>query len=164
MTIRIKLLILIHLLPILIHLSSLIPEICMFILTVSCLAMSSLPWFIDPNITGSYSILFSEALDFTFITGHIHNWVSFLLWPSCFILSGTLSSSPPLFPSSILDTFRPGGLIFGVIYFGSSTQFMKFSWQIYWGWFTIPFSSRSHFARTLCYDLSVLGSPTWHGS
>ena len=42
----------------------------------------------------------------------IHNWASFLLWPSCFILSGVISDCPPLFISSILDTFWPGGLIF----------------------------------------------------
>ena len=38
-------------------------------------------------------------------TRHIHNWVSFLLWLSLFILSGAIS---PLFPSSILDTSCPG--------------------------------------------------------
>ena len=45
------------------------------------------------------------ASDFTFITRHILNWASFLLSPSLFFLS-------PLFPSSILDTFQPGRLIF----------------------------------------------------
>ena len=35
-----------------------------------------------------------------------------LLWPRRFILSGAISSSSPLFPSSMLDTFRPGTLIF----------------------------------------------------
>ena len=37
-----------------------------------------------PNITGSYEMLFFETLDFTFINGHIHNWVLF-----CF---GSISS------------------------------------------------------------------------
>ena len=32
------------------------------------------------------------------------------------------------------------------------------------GWFAIPSSSGSHFVRTLCYDLSVLGSLAWHCS
>ena len=38
----------------------------------------------------------------------------FLLWPSHFILSGTISvnNCPPLFPSSILDTFQPSGFTF----------------------------------------------------
>ena len=49
-----------------------------------------------PNIPGSYAILFFTASDFTYITRYIHNWESFLLWPSCFILSGVtvLRSSP----------------------------------------------------------------------
>ena len=46
---------------------------------------------------------------FNFLDKHIHNWVLFLLWPSCFTLSGGISNSPLLFPSSILDTFWPGG-------------------------------------------------------
>ena len=45
----------------------------------------------------------------TFTTRHVHSWASFLLWLNFFILSGTIS---PLFPSSILDTYQPGGLIF----------------------------------------------------
>ena len=31
-------------------------------------------------------------------------------------------------------------------------------------WFAIPFSSGPHFVRTLHYDPSILGGPTWHGS
>ena len=65
-----------------------------------------------PNIPGSYAILFFAASDFTFITRQIHNWVLFLFWPNYFILSGAISSFLPLLPSSILDTFQPGGLIF----------------------------------------------------
>ena len=59
-----------------------------------------------PNISSSYAILFFAASDFTFITRHIHNWASVLLWPSCFILSVVISSCPPLFPSSRLDSFQ----------------------------------------------------------
>ena len=58
-----------------------------------------------PNIPGSYAILFFAASDFTFITRHVHNWSSFPLWASRFILSGAVSSSPLFFPSSVLDTF-----------------------------------------------------------
>ena len=61
---------------------------------------------------GSYTILFFAALGFTFIIRHINNWASYLLWPSCFICFRAIGNSPPLSPSSILDTFRPGGLIF----------------------------------------------------
>jgi len=31
-------------------------------------------------------------------------------------------------------------------------------------WFAIPFSDGPRFVRTLHYDPSVLGGPTWHGS
>ena len=31
-------------------------------------------------------------------------------------------------------------------------------------WFAIPFSSGPCFVRTLHYNLSILGGPTWHGS
>ena len=62
-----------------------------------------------PNIPGSYEILFLIALDFTFIMRHIHSWETFPLWPSLFILSEAIF---PLFPSSILDIFLPGRLIF----------------------------------------------------
>ena len=96
--------------PIPVHFSSLLPK--MFILAISCLTSSNLPWFVDPNIPGSYAVLFYTTSDFTFITRHIHSWVLFPLWPNCFILSGAVSRCPPLFPRSKLDTFRPGELIF----------------------------------------------------
>ena len=44
--------------------------------------------------------------------GHIQNWVFFPLWLSHFILSGDISNCSPLFPSSILDTFWLGVIIF----------------------------------------------------
>ena len=62
-----------------------------------------------PDIPGSYAILFFIASNLTSITSHIHNWALFLLWLSLFILFGVIS---PLFPSSILDTYQPGALLF----------------------------------------------------
>ena len=50
------------------------------------------------DIPGSYAILFFTASYLNFITRHIYNWVSFLPWSSCFILSGAISSCPPLSP------------------------------------------------------------------
>ena len=58
-----------------------------------------------PHISGSYAILSFTASDFTVTTRYNHNWASFLLWPSHFILSGVISNCPLLLPSSILDTF-----------------------------------------------------------
>ena len=42
---------------------------------------------------------------------HPH-WEWYLLWPSHLVLSGVISSPPLIFPSSILDTFKPVGVIF----------------------------------------------------
>lgn len=45
---------------------------------------------------------YSTALDLTFTTRHIHDWVMFQFWPSfLFILSGAVF---PLFPSSVLKS------------------------------------------------------------
>ena len=85
-----------------------------------------------PNIPSSYAILFFAASDFAFITRHIHNWASFLLWSICFILSGTTCKLPLLFPSSILDTFWPRGLIFWFSSFCLFILFMGFSRKEYW--------------------------------
>ena len=60
----------------------------------------------------------------TFTTRHIHKWVSFLLWPNYFILSGTICNCAPLFHSSILDIFWPGGFIFW--------------YHIFWPFCTVP--------------------------
>ena len=46
-------------------------------------------------------------------TRHVQNWASFPLWPSHSILSGAIiGTCLPPFPSSTVDTFWPGGLIF----------------------------------------------------
>ena len=106
-----------------------------------------------PNIPGSYAILFFTTSDFTFITSKIHNWVAFPLWLSHFILSGAVSSHPPLFPSSILDIivwchiFLPFCTVHGVL----MARILE--------WFAIPSSSGTRFVSTLHYDPSVLGGP-----
>ena len=94
--------------PIPIHFSSLIPKMLMFTLAISCLATSSLPWFMDLTFQiPMHMVLYSTGLYFYRC---IHIWASFPLWPSCFILSGAiLVIASPLFPISILDTFRPRG-------------------------------------------------------
>ena len=106
-----------------------------------------------PNIPGSYAILFVIASDFTFTTRHIHNWVSFLLWPRCFILSEAIRNCPLLFPSSIVDTFW---LIVQCHIFLYFHTVHGVSQQEYC--FAIPSSSGPHFVRTLHYDPSVLGA------
>ena len=64
-----------------------------------------------PNVSGSYEEFFT-ASDFTVPSRHIHSGVSFPLWTRHFIVLRGISNCPPLFLSSMLDTSRPGGLIF----------------------------------------------------
>ena len=103
----------------------------MFNLNISCLMTFNFPWSMD-LIPGSY------PMDFTFTTRHIHNWASFLFWPSCFILSGAISNCPELFPSSVLDIFQPGGSFSSVIPFCLFILFMEFSSQEYWSGLPCP--------------------------
>ena len=62
-----------------------------------------------PNIPGSYAILFFTASDFTFTTRYNHNWTSFPLWLTLFILSVAISL---FYPSIIMGTYRPEGFLF----------------------------------------------------
>ena len=108
-----------------------------------------------PTILGSYALLFFTASAFTSITGHIHNWVLFLLWHCLFILSGVIS---PLFSSSILDIYQPGEFIFQC-YFHAVHGVLK---ARILKWFAIPFSTGPCFVRTLHCDPSILSGPIWH--
>ena len=135
----------------------------MFILTISCLTTSDFLWFMDlafhvPMQQCSYSIGF-------YTHQQTHPQLSIMsTLVHCFILSGAISNSPLVFPSSILDIFRPGGLILWchicLAFYTIHEVFIPSKL----GWFAIPSSSRSCFVRTLHYDPSVLGGPTWHGS
>ena len=67
----------------------------------------------------------------------------------------TIGNYPLLFPSSILDAFRPAGLIFWCHVFLTIYTIHDVLMASTLGWFAIPSSSGSRFVRTLCYDLSV---------
>ena len=103
----------------------------------------------EPSILCSYVILFYTALDFTFTTRHIYRWMSFLLWPSLFILSGTISNFPLLFSSRILGSFQHWELVSVVISFCIFTLFMWFSWQEHWSELLFPL-------HTFCLKSSLL--------
>ena len=114
-----------------------------------------------PNIPCSYATLLFTASDLASITSHIHNWVLFLLCLCLFILSGVIS---PLISSSILSTYQPGEFIFQCpIFLPFHTVHGVLKARIL-KWFAIHFSSGPRFFRTLYYDPSILGDPTWHGS
>ena len=104
----------------------------MFTLDIFCLTTFNLTLIHGPNIPGCYAILSFTALGFIITARHIDNWALFPLWPSHLILSGAINNCPPLFPSSILDNFQPGGWSSSVITFCTFILSMRFSRQQYW--------------------------------
>jgi len=115
-----------------------------------------------PNFPGSCAIMFFIASDCRHQT---HPQLrSFPLRPSHFILSGVICNCPLLFPSSILDTFWPGGAHLLLSYL------LDFS---YWEWgscskntgvVAIASPSGPCFVRTLHYDPSIVSGPAPCGS
>jgi len=110
----------------------------MFILAISFLTTSNLPWFIP----GSCAILFFTPLDFTFTTRYTYNWALFLLWLSLFILSGGIS---PCFSTRILGTSWPGEFIFQCLIFLPFHAVHGVLKARMLKWFAIPFSSEPYF-------------------
>ena len=97
-----------------------------------------------PNSPGSYEILFFTALDLTFTTRHSHNWISFPLLRSLFLIFGAISL---ILPSSKLYTYQPGGLIFQChIFLPFHTDHGVLEARIL-EWFAVPFSSGPFFVR-----------------
>ena len=88
-----------------------------------------------PNIPDSYAILFFTTSGFTFTTRHIHDWVSFSLWPSTSLFLELLvisfCSSPVLYWTLL------GRLFFQCLIFLHFHSGHGFSWQAYWG--DLPF-------------------------
>ena len=97
-----------------------------FTLTISCLPMSNLPWFMDLT----FLVHIFTALHFTFPTRLIHSWLSFLLWPSHFILSGAVTNCP-CSPVAYWTPSDLGGSSSGGISFCLFLLFMGFSKQEY---------------------------------
>ena len=106
-----------------------------------------------PNIPGSYAVLLFTALDFTFITRHIHNWALFPLWLNLFIPSGAISL---LLSSSIWGTYQPGEFFFQYpIFLPFHTVHGVLKARIL-KWFAFPFSSGPCFS-----ELSTVTHPSW---
>ena len=125
---------------------------------------TELNWTDGPNIPSSYAILFFTALDFTFTTRHVHNWVSdFHFSPVTLfyleLLVIAICSSPVAY-----CTCQPGGHIFQCHIFLPFHTVNGVLLARILEWFAIPSSSGPCFSRTLHYDPSILGGPPWHGS
>ena len=108
------------------------------------------------NSHGSRAVLFFTASDFAFTTGCVYNWVSFLLWPSGFLLSGAIRNCPSLFPSSVLGTFWPWSSSSGVVSFCLFILLMGFSLQQHWS--SLP--SPPH-VEILLSELFTITCPSW---
>ena len=85
--------------------------------------------------------MFFTAGHFTFYNRHIHNWKSFLLWPSHFFLIGAISNCPLLFPSNMLDTFQTGGLMFRPIFLSFCLSLLSMGFFRQGRWSGLPFPS-----------------------
>ena len=147
--------------PIPIHFSSWIPKMSIFILAISYLTMSNLPWFMD--LTSQVPTQDCSLQHRTLLSSLVMSTTGgcFLLWLCLFILSGVVS---PLISSSILGIHRPGEFIFQCsVFLPFHTVHGVLKARIL-KWSAIPFSSGPHFVSTLYHDPSILGGPTWHGS
>ena len=134
----------------------------MFRLAISCLTTSKFTLIHGPNISGSYAILFFTASDFTFTTRHIHNWVSFPVWPSHFILSGAVSNCPLLFSSGIFwATSDLEDSSSGIISFCLFILSMGFFKQEYWS--GLPFPSPVDHILSELFTMTCLSWVGLHG-
>ena len=107
----------------------------MFTFSIFCLITFNLPWFMDLTFLWNI-VLYSIALYFHQGT---HPQLSIIsLWLSCFILYGAISNCSLFFPSSILDTFQSGGLMFWFHSFCLIILFMEFLWQEHWSGLPFP--------------------------
>ena len=110
-----------------------------------------LPIYLDSwaYFPGSYAVFFFIALDFTFTTRHIHNWMMLSLWLSLFIPSGAIF---PFFSSSIFGACHPWKFIFQCPIFLSFHTVQGVLKARIQKWFAIPLSSGQCFVRTLHHD------------
>ena len=125
----------------------------MFTLAISCWTTSHLPLFM--YLTFQVPTQYCSLKHQTLTTRPIHTWASFSVCPSCFLLSAAIGNCPLLFSSSILDTFRPGRLIFWChIFLPFLTARGVLQARMLEG-FAVPSSSGPRFVRTLHHDPSV---------
>ena len=128
----------------------------MFILNVSCLTTSNFPWFMDLTFlvpiqycSLQHQILLSSP-DTTTTEHHTHfdPAISSILR----LLVILFHSSPPAYwiPSDLRNSY------FGVTYFWPFIQFMRFSWQVYWG--SLPFPPPVDHVFS---ELSAMTHPSW---
>ena len=140
----------------------------MFILAISCLTTSNLPWFM--GLIFQVPEKYWSVQHHTYFHHKSHPQVDVvLLWLCLFILSRVIS---PLI--STVYSFGPivaywaptdlGNSFFIVLSFSIFILFMEFLKASILKWFAIPFSSGQRFVRTLHHDPFILDGHTRHGN
>ena len=130
----------------------------MFHLAISCLTTSTLPWFMDLTFQVPMQYCSIPYRIWLFSTRHIHNWGSFLLWPSHFIISGAISialcSSPVVYwtPSNLGGRASSSSVI-SFYLFKLSMGFFR---QEFWSGFPFP-SPVDHISS----ELFTMTHPSW---
>ena len=132
-----------------------------FTLAISCLTTSNLPRFMDLTfqVTMHYCSLQHRTLLPSPVTSTAGCCFCFGS-TSSFFLESFLHSSPVAYwaPTDLglfifqCHIFLPFHTVHGVL----KARILK--------WFAIAFTSEPHFVRSLCYDPSILGGPTQHGT
>ena len=136
----------------------------MFSLAISCLIISSLPWFMDLifQVPMQYCSLQHWTLLSPPDTSRAEHHSCFGPTPSFFLeLLVIALCSSPVFPSSILDIFWPGGLIFWHLIFLPFQLFMGFFRQEYWS--ELPFPSPLEHVLSELFTMTQLSWVDLHG-
>ena len=136
----------------------------MFNFAISCLTTSNLPWFMDLTfqIPMQYCSLQHQTLLSPPDTSAAEHHSCFGPTPSFFLeLLVIALCSSPVFPSSILDIFWPGGLIFWHLIFLPFQLFMGFSRQEYWS--ELPFPSPMEHVLSELFPMTQLSWVDLHG-
>ena len=137
-----------------IHFISLIPKMLMFILAISCLTTSNLPWFVDQtfSVPMQYCSLqhptLLSPLDTSTAECHFHFGLAASFFLELFLCSSPVAYWTPL---------NVGGSSSGVISFCLCIQFMGFSWQEYWS--GLPFPPLVDRILSELFTLTCLGWP-----
>ena len=108
----------------------------MFILAISCLTMSYLPWFMD--LTFQIPMQHCSFQHWTLTAKHTHNWVSFLIWPSTSVLLELFIVAFCFPPVAYWTPSDVGGSSPDVISLCLFILFIGFSWQEYLDGFPFP--------------------------
>ena len=142
--------------PIPVHFNSLIPKMLMFTLAISYLTTSNLLCFMD--LTFQAPMQYCSLQHWTLPPSPVTSTTGCFCFGSAslFFLELFLYPSPVAYWTPTCGVSVSCLLPFHIVHGVLKARILR--------WFAIPFSSEPCFIRTLHYDPSVLGGPTWYGS